>query len=118
MMNANIQRAEHAESHLSATELQVLLNEDEAHDVYRRAADHLEHCELCQSKLTALAGDAGSWSETRSLLSSEWGLRWQPDLSASSISISGATFDPATIEEHILNLLGTPSHPEMLGRLG
>ncbi len=118
MMNANVKRTEHAESHLSATELQVLLNEDEAHDVYRRAANHLEHCAHCQSKLTTLAGDAGSWSETQSLLSSEWEPRWQPDLSASSISVSGPTFDPSMIEDHVANLLGTPSHPEMLGRLG
>ena len=119
MMNVNVKRTEQAESHLSATELQVLLNEDEArHDVYRRAANHLEHCAHCQSNLTALAGDAGSWSETQSLLSSEWEPRWQPDLSASSISIGGPTFDPSMIEDHVANLLGTPSHPEMLGRLG
>src|SRR5262245_46057924 len=117
-MNANVKRTEHADIHLSTDELQVLLNDDEAHDLYRRAADHLENCAHCQSQLTSLAGDADSWSETQSLLGSKWEPRWQPDLSASSISISGPKFDRSTIEDHVLNLLGTPSHPEMLGRLG
>src|ERR1700749_4007812 len=110
MMNANVTRTEQADLHLSATELKVLLNDDEAHDVYRRAADHLEHCVHCQSQLTSLAGDAGSWSETRSLLSSDCEPRWQPDLSASCISVNGPAFDQSTIESHVLNLLGTPSH--------
>jgi serine/threonine protein kinase len=118
MMNANVKRAEHKGPHLSAPELRVLLFDDESQDGFRQAADHLEQCADCQSALTELAGDVDSWSETRSLLEGEGEPRWQPDLSASHVSASGPAFDRSSVEDHVLKLLGTPNHPEMLGRLG
>src|SRR4051794_7417572 len=117
-MNANVKRAQHTGPHLLAPELRVLLFEDESQDGFRQAADHLEQCADCQSALTELAGDVDSWSETRSLLEGEGEPRWQPDLSASHVSASGPTFDRSSVEDHVLKLLGTPNHPEMLGRLG
>jgi hypothetical protein len=117
-MNADLKKSERVDAHLSAPELRVLLFEDESQDGFHRAADHLENCTRCQSELTALAADVDSWIETRSLLESEREPRWQPDLSASHVSEGGPTFDRSSVEDHVLKLLGTPNHPEMLGRLG
>ena len=117
-MNVEVKKSKSADAHLSAPELCVLLFEDESQDGFHQAADHLEKCPRCQSELTALAGDADSWIETRTLLESEQEPRWQPDLSASHVSESGPTFDRSSVEGHVLKLLGTPNHPEMLGRLG
>ncbi|HEX3598528.1 MAG TPA: serine/threonine-protein kinase [Lacipirellulaceae bacterium] len=55
---------------------------------------------------------------TRSLSECEREPRWQPDLSVSHVSTDGSGPDRSSIEDHVLKLLGTPNHPEMLGRLG
>jgi serine/threonine protein kinase len=66
---------------------------------------HLEQCSTCQTKLHALAGEEGDWSQAREVLST------------------------STLRSHIVRidewaeslsrkLLSPPSHPEMLGRIG
>jgi hypothetical protein len=101
-MNVN-----HASDHFSASELHELLSTDESTDLQVK---HLESCEICQSQLTALAGDPGTWSDVQSFLSGEREPRWEPDLSLPS--------DSTPLEDHVLSLLRSLNHPEMLGRLG
>lgn len=101
-MNVN-----HANVHLSVSELHELLASEETTDVQVK---HLESCAMCQSQLTALAGDDACWRDVQSLLSDEREPRWKPDLALAS--------DSTPLEDHILKLLRSPNHPEMLGRLG
>lgn len=90
-------------THLSLSELHELLSNDELTDLQVK---HLDSCAACQSQLTELVGDQRYWSEVHSLLSGEREPRWEPDLSA------------PPLEDHVLKLLRSPNHPEMLGRLG
>ncbi|MBM3965876.1 MAG: serine/threonine protein kinase [Planctomycetes bacterium] len=66
---------------------------------------HLEQCPTCQTKLHALAGEDGDWSQAREVLSA-----------------SNAEKHVARSEEWAESLsrklLSPPSHPEMLGRIG
>ncbi|MBU6239378.1 MAG: protein kinase, partial [Planctomycetes bacterium] len=66
---------------------------------------HLEQCSTCQTKLHALAGEEGDWSQAREVLSSSTDRSHiaQPDEWAETLS---------------RKLLSPPSHPEMLGRIG
>ena len=104
--------------HLSSSELGLLLNDDEASDQFRVAAAHLETCEACQSRLTTLAAEANVWSDAQSFLSGDSEPRWEPDTSQSGISLSDSQHGPPIVHDLVLKLLGTPNHPEMLGRLG
>jgi eukaryotic-like serine/threonine-protein kinase len=101
-MNVN-----HPSIHLSVSELHELLSTDESTDLQVK---HLESCEVCQSQLTALAGDPDTWSDVQSFLSGEREPRWKPDLSLPS--------DSTPLEDQVLKLLHAPNHPELLGRLG
>jgi serine/threonine protein kinase len=117
-MNATSKQSYDAAKHLSAPELRRLLSDDDASDEVRAAAQHLEFCETCQSHLTTIAGDPESWHDAQSLLEINRQPRWEPDLSQSLVSTPGSAAGREPINEHVLKLLGTPKHPEMLGRLG
>jgi eukaryotic-like serine/threonine-protein kinase len=117
-MNTTAKRSHDANKHLSPPELRLLLSDDDASDEFRAAAQHLEFCETCQSHLTTIAGDPESWHDAQSLLDANDQPRWEPDLSQSLVSTNGRAPDRESINEHLLKLLGTPKHPEMLGRLG
>jgi hypothetical protein len=96
----------------------LLLSDDESSDAFRAAAEHVESCETCQSRLTTLAGDAHWWGDAREYLSGDWEARWQPDLSGSvTLPPDGAARRPA-VDDLVGGLLAPPSHPELLGRLG
>jgi eukaryotic-like serine/threonine-protein kinase len=116
-VSANIQ-ASNAAKHLSTPDLQLLLSEDHASDEYRAAAMHLERCETCQLQLTTYAADSNWWAEVHEFLSGDDQPRWQPDLSQSSVFASDASESRQVESDHVLKLLGSPNHPEMLGRLG
>jgi serine/threonine protein kinase len=100
-------------------DLGVLLNGDEDSDLFRRAADHVDVCQPCRLRLTELSGDAQHWSAQREMLrpvdgdESESGLlcRYR---SAESVGWRGDLVEESAVRQ----LLATPSHPEMLGRLG
>ncbi len=98
--------------------LGALLAEDEASDAYRTAAEHVEHCETCQRRLTTLAADDDWWSDAHTLLSGECEPRWEPDTSQSDIFAESADHAAESVRDTVLGLLGAPGHPEMLGRLG
>lgn len=117
-MNANTKQFASARSHLSPPEFQLLLSDNDASDEFRVAANHLESCPICQSQLTTLAGSPDTWKEAQLLLGGDYQPRWEPDLSQSLVSTPDSTLDRSSIENHVLKLLGSPNHPEMLGRLG
>lgn len=117
-MNANLKQSLEAAAHLSASELQLLLSDDDTTNEFRRAAAHLENCAVCQSKLTTSAGDPDWWHDAQTLLRTGDQPRWQPDLSQCSGVLSEAAGDREFIHDRVLELLGVPRHPEMLGRLG
>src|SRR3954463_15278454 len=115
-MKAVIDSTRRAGAHLTAAEIQFLLsNENGGNDL--SSAEHLIACNVCQAKITDVAGSSDWWQNARSFLSGEDFPRWQPDLSSSSVipSDSGA-HEPD--HHHLLQLLAAPKHPEMLGRLG
>ena len=119
-MNARVNQFPELKSHLSEIQFELLLSDDDTSDQFRLAAAHLENCPACQSKLTALAGDAELWSDAQTLLSGEGQPRWEPDLSQVSSPTSAHEHDRSreSVDDRVLKLLGVPKHPEMLGRLG
>src|SRR5688572_22634656 len=96
----------------------LLLSEDEASDAFRNAAAHVESCAACQSRLTILAAEPSLWSEAHALLSGASEPRWEPDGSGSLVFTTDGAQPRESIHDAVLELLGTPNHPEMLGRLG
>src|SRR5215212_1761658 len=117
-MNIQPKQSNSAGRHLSPPELRLLLSDDDSSNPFRAAAIHLESCETCQSELTMLAGDPSWWKDTQLLLADESESRWEPDMSQSSVSIPDAAPGSEAIDDRVLQLLGVPNHPEMLGRLG
>lgn len=100
-------------------QLDVLLMGDESSDSFRAASRHVEACAACQQRLTGLAGDANWWSDAHSLLGADGGSRWVLDTSHMDRQLSSSSGGAAdTVRESVLKLLETPSHPELLGRLG
>jgi hypothetical protein len=115
----NTRESKNGVAHLSLPELGLLLREEELRDGNDAAAEHLASCEACQSRLTALAADEKWWREAQSFLSDDAPPRWKPDTSQSAVLLGDADEDRAgAVDETVRALLGTPQHPEMLGRLG
>jgi hypothetical protein len=99
--------------------LALLLSDDhDGDDELRSVADHLGHCEKCQSRLAALAADDSWWSDARQSLSGTEEFAWMPDLSAVTQASSDRLPPSAELESSVKKLLSAPSHPELLGRLG
>jgi eukaryotic-like serine/threonine-protein kinase len=117
-MNGKLEQSPEITAHLSAIELQLLLSDDDASGSIHRAALHLESCETCQSKLTTFAGGPDWWHDAHTLLSSEIQPRWEPDLSRCSAALGENLDSRDSVDDRVLQLLGMPKHPEMLGRLG
>jgi serine/threonine protein kinase len=103
--------------HLSRGELTSILRADEE-KLGSEAAGHLESCEGCQSRLASLAADESWWNDAKNLLSDDFEARWEPDTSQSGLFHSGGENATEAVHETVRELLGTPQHPEMLGRLG
>src|SRR4051812_18612469 len=117
-MNLQPKQSNRAGRHLSPPELRLLLSDDDVSERFGAAAIHLECCETCQSDLTLLAGDPSWWTDMQLLLAGDNQPRWEPDVSQSSVFIPDTAPGPHSIDDHVLNLLEAPQHPEMLGRLG
>src|SRR5262245_37315210 len=82
-------------------DLASLVEEGPASSDSRLALTHLETCAHCQQKLESLAASDEWWHDCRASLNTSLGDK-SPAFSASRFS----------------QLLGKPSHPEMLGRIG
>ena len=123
-MKINTERRSDVHPHLTPAELDQLLDNDavgtdaRAGDALGAAADHLDRCEMCQSRLTALAAGAGMWSDIQSYLSGDSEPRWEPDTSQVETSAVEAQREREVVHDVLAKILGTPNHPEMLGRLG
>jgi eukaryotic-like serine/threonine-protein kinase len=102
----------------------LLLSENDGSDEVRATVQHVETCVVCQSRLSEFAADDSWWNDARAFLSSEFAFDWKPDLSRSAVLPSGVADKREPVEKReslqaaMLSLLGTPNHPEMLGRLG
>jgi eukaryotic-like serine/threonine-protein kinase len=87
--------------------------------------EHVNSCPRCQSRLLELAGSADDWTEAKQLLSTD-----ETDAALTAEARHRAWSDAvhstaahgakptAWTESMARQLLGPPSHPEMLGRLG
>src|SRR5262249_12138513 len=87
----------------------------------RAAAEHVENCPRCQSRLVELAANAGEWHETRELLSisaADAAIETERQQRASATSPWQGAATVAWTEAMAKQLLAPPSHPEMLGRIG
>ncbi len=95
--------------------LQHLLNQALTAEQSQAAEQHIDQCANCQRELERMAGGQHWWSDAANLLSTSDGL--------ATLSVNDAT-DPsehhrakvATLKQ-VRQILQSPSHPEMLGRL-
>lgn len=86
--------------------LQTLVDQSiDPGDEFQSIADHVETCVRCQQTLDNLGGDAAWWNEAHEWLS----------IPADQADFSVASYPSPSID---LSFLESPSHPEMLGRVG
>lgn len=91
-------------------------------DSMRETAEHVEHCSHCRSRIETLAADDGQWQLARRVLTSP------PNLKASGHAMDNDDYRQEWIarrerptswtESMAKSLLSSPSHPEMMGRIG
>jgi hypothetical protein len=119
-MNIQTNKTTNGQPHLSGEQLNLLLRDDDGGDQFGAAIDHLESCVDCQHRLTALAAEDSWWNDAHSLLSDGGNSepRWRPDESKSSLPTGDYPQDSQAIDQMLREVLGTPRHPEMFGRLG
>ena len=117
-MNVDTKSAGNERRHLLRPELTLLLADDDLSDSTRVAAEHLETCQECQSRLTTLAADESWWTDAHTLLSEECEPRWEPDMSGAAMTTGDLPQDSDAVARTLCELLETPRHPEMFGRLG
>jgi eukaryotic-like serine/threonine-protein kinase len=96
----------------------LLLSENDGLEEGRATVDHLESCPKCQLRLSDFAADRSWWNDAKAFLSAEFEYREKPDLSQSRDSTPERPDRHSSIDASLRNVLGTPNHPEMLGRLG
>jgi serine/threonine protein kinase len=119
-MKTHATKTTNGQPHLSSEQLNLLLRDENGSEQFGAAIDHLESCSECQRRLTALAADDSWWRGAHSLLS-DGGTgepRWRPDESISSMATGDFPHDSLSIDQMLREVLGTPRHPEMFGRLG
>ena len=103
-------------------QLERLLVAEESSGDYRSIARHVEDCDRCQQRLLELSGGVQLQAEVRDTLRCGDETEQYRATGHSSVSIaieagagdeSGAECEPVS-----LDFLASPSHPEMLGRIG
>src|SRR5438067_6373253 len=107
-------------SNCNDAELRQLLTSDDG-----AAGEHVESCPHCQSRLAELAASNDDWQEARHLLTTDdvdallaAEARERPWSEAIQSGDVHGTKNTVWTETMARQLLGPPSHPEMLGRLG
>src|SRR5437762_5740625 len=90
-----------------------------------RVAGHVEQCTRCQSRLVELAAGDDDWQEARHLLTTNdmdallaAEARERPWSEAIPSGEAQGPRNTVWTQTMARQLLGPPSHPEMLGRLG
>ena len=71
--------------------------------------DHLESCARCQQTLADLGGEDGWWKDAK---------QWLAIPADESDDFNAGAFDSHSLPPIDLSFLETPTHPEMLGRIG
>jgi eukaryotic-like serine/threonine-protein kinase len=99
------------QKHVNDSELQTLLYDDEDTMQSAEIAQHVEACELCQQRLMYMSSMESSELEVSTLLNGFVTLNDKHSQTGFEQPISHG------LGQHDV-LLGPPSHPEMLGRLG
>ena len=79
---------------------------------------HLDECDVCRSKLVALAADERVWNEVSVALAEEDGATGDTRTVLVSLDPDLSDDMPIQADPVSLEFLERPSHPEMLGRLG
>src|SRR5262245_403665 len=109
-----------ASSNCNDAQLRQLLAGDDD-----RAAVHVEECPRCQARLAEIAASHDDWHEARRLLTTNdvdallaAEARERPWSEAIQTSDMHGPRNTVWTETMARQLLGPPSHPEMLGRLG
>lgn len=100
--------------------LQTLLHENEDSSDFHIAAEHVEECPACQTRLTNLAAGDDEWKVAeQSLVANDFNTTIERECAERSWSDLDPSRPPASWNDAMSKqLLSPPSHPEMLGRLG
>ena len=86
------------------------LEEDETRHLY----EHVATCRFCQRRTVELAAEEQDWEDAADALSGQY-----PMPSVVEANQIASTLDPSEVTLSLAKqMLGPPSHPEMLGRLG
>ena len=99
--------------------LRLLLQAEEDSREYRLAMQHVDACARCQTRLEQLAADQHVWQEAQAVLTAEGcDQRVAADVESPWRPSRWNRRPTAWTESMARQLLGPPSHPEMLGRIG
>ena len=101
--------------HVTPAEFKLLLYGEPQEQHIRQIELHVDSCIECQTKLDDMAADPMLWAQAPKLVSSRIG-------SNSTLSLDRFDFDSERLStehfESLEHLLDTPTHPEMMGRIG
>lgn len=95
--------------------LQQLISQALPTDKIRHCEKHLDRCQRCQQQLQKAAGDPKWWGEAAELLSTR---DVQLNPSANDVESTENQRARAATLTQLRQILQSPTHPEMLGRLG
>ncbi|MBM82169.1 MAG: hypothetical protein CMJ78_16505 [Planctomycetaceae bacterium] len=104
----------------SDNSLQALIDADDIAGKFSEAAEHVESCEYCQTRIGELAADEDEWHETKQWLTSD-----NADEACQEYNFDNPLRETADghrsrswCDSMASQILAEPSHPEMLGRIG
>ena len=105
-------------------QLKQLVSDELSPQESKRLVDHLESCSTCQSKLESWTADEGWWARAREGLTEvdvDENFRLHEvetiDCSIDTLLIGDPAIRREISTDAILEMLGAPSHPEMLGQI-
>ena len=112
--------------HISDIELRLLASEENTQTPLTKIESHISNCQHCQNRLLELAVDS-KWR--KDIVSNCSDLQQEIDLEESASfapnqadwptpKTPGDEFDLQTVDQMLDEVLQSPTHPEMMGRLG
>jgi eukaryotic-like serine/threonine-protein kinase len=99
--------------------LEQLLSQTLSSKEHAQCESHLEHCEECRMRLEKVAGDPQWWQSAAEMLSGdlqETTSAFKPSNSDDDLAEDNRHAQAVSLK-HVRQVLQSPSHPEMLGRL-
>ncbi len=112
---------ENQQTSCSDQELLTMLRSDEAEIHHAPLLEHVETCTHCQQRLSELAATEANWNRAAAALDQTPADRGSSDDDSFIASAKFNRWSSRPIEwdeSMVRQLLDSPSHPEMLGRLG